>query len=308
MVLKKEDITVLVIYCGFSSEQKISEKTGTAVIKALEDSGVKVIPYRLTRENVSKIADEKFDVAFIALHGRYGEDGTVQGYLDLLGKRYCGSGVMSSALCLNKYFTKKILMQHSIPTPEFFIYERLAEVDWQKLKAPIVIKPVEEGSSIGLSIVFEDNELKSATEKAFGYAQTVMFEKYISGREITVAVIEKDNTAKAMPIIEIKPKNKYFDYEAKYTKGMTEYIVPAQLSEKLKNKIEDLAVKSFKALACKDFARIDMMIDNNENVYVIEINTIPGMTETSLLPKAAAAAGIPFSELIFNFVKNNLAD
>ena len=157
-----------------------------------------------------------------------------------------------------------------------------------------------------MSIVFEKENIKSAFELAFSHSKKVMVEKYINGREITVAVIERDKKITPLPIIEIAPKHKYFDYEAKYTKGLTEYIVPAVLNGKLAEKINDLAAKTFKALNCKDFSRIDMMIDADENVFILEANTIPGMTETSLLPKAAAAAGIPFDDLILYFIKNNL--
>ncbi|MBP7654158.1 D-alanine--D-alanine ligase [Candidatus Dependentiae bacterium] len=301
-----ESATVLVIYCGFSSEYKVSEKTGTAVINALNTKNIKVIPFRLSRENISDIAKQKFDVAFIALHGRYGEDGTVQGYLELLGKKYCGSGVMSSSLCLNKYYTKLIFLQKNIPTPDFSLFNDINEINLYELELPAVIKPIDEGSSIGLSIVKDRNLLKNAVEEAFKHSKKVMIEKYIPGREVTVAVIEKGGNIMALPVIEIAPHNDFFDYEAKYTKGKTDYIVPARIDSVLTEKIKKIGEECFKSLECKDFARIDMIIDKEGKVTVLEINTIPGMTETSLLPKAARAAGIEFEDLIKTFIKNNL--
>ncbi|HPN32349.1 MAG TPA: D-alanine--D-alanine ligase [bacterium] len=297
---------ILVIYCGFSSEYKISEKTGTAVINALSKKNVKVIPFRLSRENITDIAKVDFDAAFIALHGRYGEDGTVQGYLELLGKKYCGSGVMSSSLCLNKYYTKLILLQKNIPTPEFSLFESIGEIDIEKLELPAVIKPVEEGSSIGLSVVKNRANLKTSLELAFNHSKKVMVEKYVPGREVTVAVIQQKGNIMALPVIEIAPQNEFFDYEAKYTKGKTEYIVPARIDSTLTSRVQKISEECFKALDCKDFARIDLIIDKDGNPTVLEINTIPGMTETSLLPKAARAAGIEFEDLIESFVKNNL--
>ncbi|HPG31673.1 MAG TPA: D-alanine--D-alanine ligase, partial [bacterium] len=243
---------------------------------------------------------------FIALHGRYGEDGTVQGYLELLGKKYCGSGVMSSSLCLNKYYTKLILLQKNIPTPEFSLFESIGEIDIEKLELPAVIKPVEEGSSIGLSVVKNRANLKTSLELAFNHSKKVMVEKYVPGREVTVAVIQQKGNIMALPVIEIAPQNEFFDYEAKYTKGKTEYIVPARIDSTLTSRVQKISEECFKALDCKDFARIDLIIDKDGNPTVLEINTIPGMTETSLLPKAARAAGIEFEDLIESFVKNNL--
>jgi len=201
---------------------------------------------------------------------------------------------------------KLIFNQFNIPTPAFEVYTDISAINFETIDMPVVVKPIVEGSSIGMSIVKERDKLKIAAEEAFKYDRRIMFEKYISGREVTVAVIEKDGKIEALPIIEIKHNNAFFDFEAKYTKGKTEYIVPAQIEETLAKKIKDTAVEAFKALNCKDFSRIDIMIDGSGKLYVLEINTIPGMTETSLLPKAAASAGIPFEDLIEMFVVNNL--
>lgn len=302
-----ENLTVLVIYCGFSSEHKVSERTGTAVINALRKKNVNVIPFVLTRDNVAEIAALKYDIAFIALHGRYGEDGTVQGFLELLGRKYCGSGVMSSSLCINKYFTKLLFLQNGIRTPDFKIYKDKNAIDLNSIKAPVVVKPVDEGSSIGLTIVKEQSKLKQAIDLAFEYDKTVMIEQFISGRELTVAVIEKNGELQVLPIIEIHTNLEFFSYDSKYTKGGYEFEVPAKLPGDLTQQVEEMVKKSFRALYCKDFARMDFIIDENTNKpYILEINTIPGMTETSLLPKAAAAANIPFEDLIYGFVKNNV--
>ena len=292
-----------VLLGGMSTEREISLKSGTAVYHALIQKGYSVVAIDVGRDIYSKITKEKIDIAFIALHGKYGEDGTIQGLLEIMGIPYTGSGVLASAISINKALAKKLFILNRIPTPAFKIVKKGTVVDnaiFKDLGLPFIVKPNSQGSTIGVSIVNDKNEASYAIKKALKYDDTALIEKFIKGRELTVGIL----CNKALPIIEIRPKKAMYDFKAKYTKGMTEYIAPAPLSKMLEKRLFDYALKAFNTLGCSGTARVDIMLDKRNKPYVLEVNTIPGMTELSLLPKAAACAGISFPELVEKILLN----
>ncbi|MCX5885863.1 MAG: D-alanine--D-alanine ligase [Proteobacteria bacterium] len=297
MISKRKRIAVLM--GGQSSEREISLRTGQAILKALQDRGYRAFPIDAGSDIAFRLREGKVDIAFIALHGRLGEDGTIQGLLEVMGIPYTGSGVMASALSMNKVMSKKVFDFHKIPTPEFQ-YGDVAALKGEKIDEccaigfPMVVKPVEEGSTIGITIVRKKRELAGAVKKASAFGDTVLFERFIRGREVTVGVLD----GRPLPIIEIAPREGFYDYHAKYTKGFTEYILPARLKKTSYARVQEFGVKAYQALGCEGVARVDFMVDEEERPYCLEVNTVPGMTETSLLPKAAKAVGIDFNELV----------
>lgn len=301
---------VLVLMGGTSEEREVSLKSGSNVYKALEQKGFQVEALDLNKDNLSRIADIAPDVVFIALHGKNGEDGTVQGYLELLGIPYTGSGVATSAICMNKILTKKLLSYEGLPTPDFIIMKKktfdqaafVVRSLVQKFGLPMVVKAATQGSSIGTYIVKKEDEILPAIEAAFQYDQDVLIEKYIDGILLTVSVLGNDNPC-VLPIIEITSNNEFYDYESKYTPGMCEHLIPARINEDLQNKIARISEEAYKSVACRGFARIDFMVDPKGQPYILEINTIPGMTDMSLVPDAARAVGISYEDLIERLVR-----
>jgi len=294
--LKKKRVAVMM--GGLSREREISLKTGKAIQKALTEKGYTVIPIDVGNDIAEKLVKEKIEWAFLALHGRFGEDGTIQGMLELMRIPYTGSGVLASALAMHKIMTKKFFLCEKIPTPRFEVFHR-EEItkDLPKknsLPLPVVVKPAREGSTIGISIVQKDEELGPALKKAGEYDEEILVEEFMKGREITVGILENI----PLPIIEIVPKSGFYDYYSKYTKGETQYILPARIPREKYLYAQEISLKAFQILDCSGVARVDLMTDENENPYVIDVNTMPGMTETSLLPKAASYAGIPFGDLV----------
>ncbi|HEX3012356.1 MAG TPA: D-alanine--D-alanine ligase [Syntrophomonadaceae bacterium] len=300
-----KDKTVLVLMGGESTEREISLKTGQAVYKALQEKGYSVASLDVNSKAAAAIQDISPDVVFIALHGKKGEDGTIQGMLDIMGIPYTGSGVACSAICMNKVLTKKILSCEGIPTPPYTILKRWEYTDPQKtardltdrMGLPLVIKASTQGSSIGTFIVKQADQIIPAMEDAFRYDTEIIAEKYIAGVELTAAVIGNDQP-QVLPIIEITAENEFYDYQAKYTPGKCAHIIPARIDSEIKNKVNELAQKTYITMGCRGFARIDFMVDRYGNPFVLEINTIPGMTEMSLVPDAARAAGINFNDLV----------
>jgi D-alanine-D-alanine ligase len=244
----------------------------------------------------------KPDVALIALHGRFGEDGTIQGMLELLEIPYAGSGVLSSALVMDKIMSRKVMICDGIPMPDGIALEPSAvpkavigEVE-QRIGYPVVVKPNRQGSTIGLSIAKNHDELIAAIDLAYKYDSSVLLEQFIEGTEITVPIIG-NNDLRVLPIVEIVPKSGFYDYHAKYTQGETDEIVPARLPDVLYKRAEEIAVMCHKSLGCRGMSRTDMIV-SGDDIYVLEVNTIPGMTPTSLLPLSAKSAGIEFSRLL----------
>jgi len=289
--MKNRRIAVLI--GGTSSEREISLKSGNCVLNALKEAQLNVTAFDVNRKLPDRLIKEKIDLVFIALHGKPGEDGTIQGMLDILNIPYTGSGVLASALSMNKIASKRLFQIAGIPTPEFRVMSK-GKCHINPLENfPIVVKPSTEGSTIGISIVRKEDEFEKALETAFHYDNDVICEKYIDGKEITVGILEE----KALPVIEIIPKSGFYDFNAKYKKKFTDFVVPAELEKKKNAQIKQIALKAHKILGCYGMSRTDIKLDRELNPYVLEINTIPGLTETSLLPKAAQAAGISFREL-----------
>ncbi|MFA6609873.1 MAG: D-alanine--D-alanine ligase, partial [Candidatus Omnitrophota bacterium] len=280
---------------GPSSERDISLRSGKAVFKALGDEKLDVIFLDVYDDIYDIIKKNKIDVAFIALHGKFGEDGTVQDMLEKAGIPYTGSGVEASRLALDKIASKEAFMRAGISVPEYAVYEKDSPIasGMNKLGWPIVVKPQFEGSSIGLSVVKDKDMLGPALDKAFSCGDKVLLEEYITGRELTVGILGD----KPLPVIEIVTRNKVYDNDAKYKDPETKYLVPAPIERSVYKRVQDVGAMAHKALGCKFFSRVDVMADDSGNTYVLEVNTIPGMTERSLLPKAAQATGISFTGL-----------
>jgi D-alanine-D-alanine ligase len=294
--LKKKKIAVMM--GGLSREREISLKTGKAILRALTEKGYHAISIDVGRDIADVLMKEKIECAFLALHGRFGEDGTVQGMLELMRIPYTGSGVLASALALHKIMAKKVFLCENIPTPPFEVLGR-KEVEKNSLRTsslslPVVVKPAREGSTIGVSIVKKDEDLLPALKEAGKYDDEILVEKFMEGKEITVGILED----LPLPIIEIVPRSGFYNYHSKYTKGETQYLIPAPMAREKYLYAQEISFKAFKALGCSGCARVDLMADAEENPFVIDVNTMPGMTETSLLPKAASYAGIPFEDLV----------
>jgi D-alanine-D-alanine ligase len=301
-------ITVALLSGGISTERKVSIKSGNQVFKALDKSKYDILRYDPKTDIARLIADAaNIDVALIILHGNYGEDGTVQGMLDLLKIPYQGSGTLGSSVAMNKLASKRLYEHACIPVPAYLSFQSSDAINpnecIEKLGLPMVVKPVTGGSSIGMTIAKTRRTLTSAIKKAFLYGDTILIEEYIKGTEITGGVIG-NHTMESLPIVEIVPSRKhaFFDYEAKYLKGESLEICPARISQDIARKAKDLAVKSHRALFCNGYSRTDMMI-RGEDIFVLETNTIPGMTPVSLLPLAAKTAGMNFTQLLDRLIE-----
>ncbi|MFA5389583.1 MAG: D-alanine--D-alanine ligase [Candidatus Omnitrophota bacterium] len=298
-----------VLMGGPSSEREISIRSGNAVCKALEAKGVDYVAVELGagpnvngyKESVAaQLASLDLGVAFVALHGEFGEDGGVQELLEKMGIPYTGSSSAASKIAMNKISAKEVFRMKNIPAPRHEIltrdvFEKGAgkKAYFENLGRSLVVKPSNGGSSIGLNIVDNEEDLAAAIKEAFKYDDKLIIEEYISGREITVGIIED----RALPVVEIVPKRKFFDFTAKYEKGLTEYIVPAEIEEKMYKRCQDTALRAHKALSARSFSRVDIILNESLGPVVLEVNTIPGLTATSLLPKAAKAIGIDFENL-----------
>ncbi len=301
--MRKDKLTVALLSGGKSAEREVSLKSGNQVYQALDKERYQVLRYD-PRDDLPRLAREadSIDVALIILHGRLGEDGTVQGFLDLLDIPYQGSGVLGSAVAMNKILSKKLYVQAGLPIAPYAVMDRSGFQDGRaavkELGLPLVVKPEHEGSSIGLSIVHDEKQLTKALKDAWLYDRLCLLEKYLDGIEITGAVLGNDSLM-ALPLIEIIPGKDYefFDYDAKYLPGATQEICPARISPELTAKAQEYAKRAHQVLHCRGYSRTDMIVSGNE-ISILETNTIPGMTQTSLFPQAAAAAGISFSRLL----------
>lgn len=300
---------IAVLLGGVSSEREISIRSGENIYNALVKQGFDVIKLDVDASIARRLVKENVDIAFIALHGKYGEDGCIQGLLEILGIPYTGSGVLASAVGMNKLATKKILMAEGIKVPDYIRLDtgepadKLLQKILNTLGLPIVLKPIDEGSSVGVIIVKEEEYLRSIIRnylRRFPYSYA---EKYIKGKELTVGVMGNGEEVEVLPIMELRPKKEFYDFEAKYTKGMTDFIIPPDISEEQYRKVAELSIKAFKALECKGVVRFDMMLSEEDGeVYFLEVNTIPGMTETSDIPAMAKAAGISFEEIVLKIL------
>jgi len=288
--LKKKKIGVLM--GGLSPEREISLKTGQAILKGLLEKDFQAIGIDVDREIPARLVEERIEVAFIALHGRLREDGTIQGLLEVMGIPYTGSGVLASALAMNKAMAKKIFLYHRLPTPEFQVVMSGTR-STVSIAPPLVVKPVCGGSTIGTSIVMSEKEIDEALQRAAYYGEEILVEQYVEGVDITVGVLNGE----PLPVIQIVPKSGFYDYSSKYTPGKTEYLIPAPLPETITKSAQELGVAAYQALECTGAARVDFRLGDHGELTILEVNTIPGFTETSLLPMAAARVGIDFPSL-----------
>lgn len=294
---------VAVVMGGPSAEREVSLNTGAAIANALREYGyTNVVEIDLDPRNFGKqLAESKAEVVFNAVHGLYGEDGRLQTLLEIREMPYTGSGMIASVSCMDKVITKRVLRDAGISTPACLIVNKkesgIKEKIMQRFSLPVVIKPASQGSSIGVEIVKEEKQLDEALANAFKYSRDILVEEFIRGKELTVSMMQKDGEVVALPVIHIAPHSGMYDYHSKYTKGATEYICPADLDEETTKKVQEISKQAYEVLGCSGVARADVMLDEEGNGYVLEINTVPGMTATSLVPKAAAAAGISFPEL-----------
>ncbi|MEW6698290.1 MAG: D-alanine--D-alanine ligase [Bacillota bacterium] len=297
---------------GRSAERDVSLRSGEAVYQALLAAGYNdAIKIDAGTDLVEQLKEKQIELAFLALHGKYGEDGTIQGLLEMLDIPYTGSGVLASALAINKIAAKKMFHLAGIPTPPFTVVtrrevqnrglEQAAARALQEVGVPAVVKANTQGSTIGISFVHEGEKMSAAIQSALEFDQDVLIEKFISGMEVTASVLGNHDPV-ALPLIEITSVTGIYDYQAKYTPGMSDHIIPPRLPEELQNKIKELAVKAFLALGCRGLGRVDFMVQEHQ-IFALEINTLPGMTATSLFPDAAKHAGMNFPELADRIVK-----
>lgn len=282
---------------GLSAEREVSLASGTAVHQALRERGYDSVAIDVGRDLPQVLIREGVEAAFIALHGRYGEDGCVQGLLELLGIPYTGSGVLASALAMHKLFSKQTFAASGILTAPFYHVRRGQQLSLADLPfgLPLVVKPVQEGSSVGISIVKAEHELEAALELAFRYDDDILVEQFIKGQEVQVGILDD----RPMGAIEIVPKNEFYDFEAKYTDGMAEHIFPARLEQALYEKALQTGLDAHLALGCRGYSRVDLLVTPAGECFVLEVNTLPGMTALSLLPEIAAkGAGLSFESLV----------
>ena len=328
-------LKVLLLVGGTSPEREVSKSTGKSVYTALINLGYQVVVIdpayginqplevenyfdekdftEILNENyldaVNLIASTEFNVAFLALHGKYGEDGTIQSLLELKGIKYTGSKVLSSAIAMDKIMSKILFEEYQVPTPKWFHFkireytsEEIVKKIEQQFGFPAVIKPNDQGSTVGLTICKSSEQIDDAIHNAFEYSDRIIVEEYIPGREMTVAVIDDV----VLPVLEIRPKHNIYDYECKYTSGMSEYIVPADIPAEVAKSLQKIAVQACKALRCEVYARVDFRLSPDNKVYALEVNTLPGMTSLSLVPKMAKAVGISFEQLVEKIIDLSL--
>ena len=301
--MKNKPTQVAVLMGGPSAEREVSLRSGAAVAEALAQTGAKVSA--VVVEGYDFALPRGTEVVFIALHGTFGEDGTVQRLLEERRVPYTFSGPEASAKAFDKILAKEEFRAAGIPTPAWAVIERRRRefVPLQKLRWPVVVKPARQGSSVGVAIVREPRELKQACVAAGRYDDRLLAEEFVAARELTVGILDE----RALPVIEVKPKQEFFTYEAKYQAGQTEYLVPAPLADEVRARVQAVALQAHQCLGCRDLSRVDVMLAENGELFVLEVNTVPGFTATSLVPKAAKADGIAFARLCGHLVKNALA-
>jgi D-alanine-D-alanine ligase len=293
---------VAVLLGGKSAEREVSLKSGTMVLSALRSRAVDAHPFDPSERDLDSLLKEKYDRIFIALHGRFGEDGTVQGILEWLGIPYTGSGVLASALAMDKRRTKLLWQASGLPTPPFEMLDK--DSDWRSVAArlglPIMVKPANEGSSIGMSKVRTADALDEAYALAVNYDSLVMAERFVEGIELTGAVLGEH----ALPLIKLETPRDFYDYQAKYVSDDTIYTVPCGLPAHKERELQELCLRAFKALGCRGWGRVDLMLDQAGSPYLLEVNTAPGMTDHSLVPMAARAIGMAYEDLCVKILES----
>jgi len=292
---------VAVLLGGKSSEREISLMSGTAVLEALRRQGVDAHAFDTGERTLSEFASEQFDRAFVILHGRYGEDGTIQGALDLMGVPYTGSGVMACALAMDKWRTKLVWQSSSIPTPRFVMltgnsdFAAIAE----SLGLPLIVKPAREGSTIGLTRVTDSRDVEKAYIEAARHDPLVLAEQFIDGLELTAAILDDES----LPLVRIEAPGHNYDYEAKYFSDETQYFCPAGIDSDLEDRIKRICADAYEVIGCRGWGRVDVMVDGRNQPWILEVNTVPGMTGHSLVPMAAKAAGLSFDQLVIRILE-----
>ena len=306
---------VAVLKGGRSLERQVSLKSGARVQDALERLGHDVIAIDVGGDLVDRLAAERPEIAFVALHGRDGEDGTVQELLEVMGIPYTGSGVSACMRAADKVLAKHAMRDRGIPTPDFYAFSETAFKELGaaqalpaievRLQFPIVVKPAGQGSALGIKFARTPADVPAALVAAFSYDRKVLLERYVPGRDLAVSIIDDDGAPQALPIVEAVPEQEdFYDFESRYEIGRTRFVCPAELDEVIAARANDLALRVFELLGCSGFARVDLMLEHEtDELYVLEANAIPGLTETSLLPQAADAAGIGFDQLIGRILK-----
>jgi len=304
---------VAVLKGGRSLERQVSLRSGARVQDALERLGHEVLPIDVGPDLVTQLTTTRPDVAFVALHGRDGEDGTVQELLEVVGIPYTGSGVSACIRSSDKVLAKHAMRDHGIPTPDFFAFNETAlgalgaaqalPAIEDRLQFPIVVKPARQGSALGIKFARTAADVPTALVAAFSYDRKVLLERYIAGRELAVSILDQDGAPVALPIVEAVPEQEdFYDFEARYEIGRTRFVCPAQLDPAVADRAAQIALETYSLLGCAGFARVDLMLADGDGdqpeLYVLEANTVPGLTETSLLPQAAEAAGISFDDFV----------
>ena len=306
--LKNKKIAVLM--GGRSGEREVSLMSGKRVLDSLKSQGFKAISLDPDEKLIENIKKNRIDIAYIMLHGKFGEDGTVQGLLEHFGIPYTGSKILASALAMNKVASKRIFQATGIPTPQYLTIDPDANISKQceKIKRifpfPLVVKPTSEGSSLGVTIVKEEEKLEKVLLGTVEKFKDVFIEEYIKGREVTVGILGSGDGLTALPILELKPKAEFYDYKAKYTEGGTDFILPARLPKDLYKHTQETALRAHRALGCYGVSRVDIIVSGDHTPYVHEVNTIPGMTDRSDLPAEAQCAGISFDELVVKILES----
>jgi D-alanine-D-alanine ligase len=307
--LKRKRIGVLM--GGTSREREVSLRSGGNVLAALKRKGFEAVGLDVDVDIALALRKRTIEVAFIVLHGKPGEDGTIQGLLELMGIPFTGSGVLASALALNKLASKKVFLSEGIPTPPYAFLPKNNSTPipsvTKNLGFPLVFKPLEEGSSYGVVIVHKATEVAGSLRKQHREYGDLLAEKYISGMTVTVGILGCGEKTRALPVLELVPKNAFYDLEAKYTPGLTEFIIPARLPQGLYRELQEQALSAHRALGCHGFSRVDGIVDlKRGKLYILEVNTIPGMTNLSDLPAEANAAGISYDELVLEMLSSAL--
>ncbi|MDQ6806029.1 MAG: D-alanine--D-alanine ligase [Actinomycetota bacterium] len=301
---------VAVLKGGRSLERQVSLKSGGRVEEALENLGHEIISIDVGADLVERLLSDRPDVAFIALHGRDGEDGTVQELLEVMGIPYTGSGVSACIRAADKVLAKHAMRDHDIPTPDFYAFNETAFRELgaavalpaieERLRFPIVVKPASQGSALGIKFARTPADVPTALVAAFSYDRKVLLERHVCGRDLAVSILDEDGSPRALPIVEAVPREEdFYDFESRYVIGRTTFLCPAELPDQLAERAASIATEVYELIGCTGFARVDIMLEQGtDELYVLELNPIPGLTETSLLPQAADAAGIGFDELV----------
>ncbi|SFD23271.1 D-alanine--D-alanine ligase [Pseudoalteromonas denitrificans] len=298
---------VAVLMGGSSAERAVSLKSGQAVLSAFKNVGIQAFAFDPAERNLFDLNNTQVDRVFIALHGRGGEDGTIQGALEYLGIPYTGSGVLGSALAMDKVRCKELFKARNLPTANFIVIEKDKPFDINKIIddfGAVMVKPSHEGSSIGMAKASTVTELTDALEKAFQFDDVVLLEHWITGREFTVTMLEKA----ALPVIEMVTPRGFYDYEAKYQVNSTEYFCPAELTPEQTSNIQDMSLEAFELVGATGWGRVDFMQDSDGKFYLLEVNTVPGMTEKSLVPMSAKTHGLSFEQLVVDILKQTLGE